>query len=119
MDSSGIAFPFHVDELGKVASSSGDEHLRARIVQVLLTAPGERVMTPEFGCGLRDLVFAPNDDVLSATAEFAISRALQRWLGDEIVVEAVDVAGEEGSLEVHVTYARRDSLERGQVRIAF
>ena len=119
MDTTGIGFPFGINELGQVASLSSDDNIRARILQVLLTSPGERVMRPEFGCGLRDLVFDPNNDVLAATTEFTSAKALQQWLADEIIVQSVDVTNEDGRLEVEVTYTRRDLLQAGRIKIAF
>ena len=59
-------------------------HVDQMIRQVLLTAPGERVDLPEFGCGLRQLLFAPNSDALQATAQLMVQRALNRWLADQI-----------------------------------
>ena len=52
MDATGPAFPFTIDDLGRVATQTGDANIRARIIQLLLTSPGERVHLPEFGCGL-------------------------------------------------------------------
>jgi uncharacterized protein len=119
MDTTGPAFPFTIDNLGRVATQTGDENLHARIIQVLLTSPGERVNLPEFGCGLRELLFDPNNEILTATTEFSVSRTLVRWLGDEILVEQVAVTNDDGALEVEVVYVRRDSLETGRVKIAF
>jgi hypothetical protein len=119
MDTTGPAFPFTIDNLGRVATQTGDENLRARIIQVLLTAPGERAVLPEFGCGLRELLFDPNNEILAATTEFSVSRTLVRWLGDEVLVEQVGVTHDDGRLEVEVAYVRRDSLETGRVKIAF
>ncbi len=119
MDTTGFGLPFRIDHLGHVATQTGDANIHAKIYQVLLTSPGERVQAPEFGCGLRDLVFDPNNEVLAATTEFTISRALQRWLGDEIIVEDVSANQVEDRLEVAVTYVRRDRLERSKVKIAF
>lgn len=119
MDTTGFAFPFKIDDAGRVATSTGDDNIRGKIVQVLLTAPGERVGVPEFGCGLRALVFDPNNDILAAATEFAINRALQQWLGDEIITQAVDVSARDDGLVVQVVYLRRDSLERSVVKISF
>lgn len=119
MDTTGVSFPWHINDLGQVASQTGDENIRAKIMEVLLTAPGERVHLPEFGCGLRDLVFDPNNEILAATTEFSISVALQRWLGDEILVESVNVSeAAESEVILEVAYVRRDQLERGKVKIA-
>src|SRR5271166_5041419 len=119
MDTTGVAFPFKIGSLGELATLSGDDKIRAKIVQIVLTAPGERVNMPDFGCGLRDLLFDPNNDILAATTEFAITRALQQWAGDEVIVQSVDVSGPDESVQVQVVYLRRDQLEQGVVKIAF
>jgi phage baseplate assembly protein W len=119
MDKTAFGFPFSIDGLGQVDTMTGDENIRAKIIQVLLTTPGERVNLPEFGCGLRDLIFDPNNEILAATTEFNVNQALQRWVGDEIVVEGVDISNEEDALLVEVSYIRRDRLERNQVKISF
>jgi uncharacterized protein len=121
MERTGFGFPFRTTELGQVASQTGDANIRAKIVQVLLTSPGERVQLPEFGCGLKDLVFDPNNEILAATTEYTISRALQRWLGDDVLVEDVTVDKDDihERLQLSVTYLRRDRLERSRVKIAF
>jgi len=69
------------DEVGQVATLTGDDNLQAKILEVVLTSPGERVNLPDFGCGLRDLVFDPNNDVLAATTEFAINKSLAAMAG--------------------------------------
>jgi uncharacterized protein len=119
MDRTGFAFPFQIGARGEVATLSGDAKIRAKIAQVVLTAPGERVNLPEFGCGLRDLVFDPNNEILAATTEFAINRALQQWVGDDILVDQVNVSAADGDLVVEVVYVRRDRLEPGKVKILF
>jgi hypothetical protein len=119
MNTTGFAFPFRINDLGQVATLTGNENIRAKVLQVLLTSPGERVELPEFGCGLRDLVFDPNNEILAATTEFTVSKALQQWLGDEIIVQTVDVTNENGELQVEIVYVRRDQLEPGKVKIAF
>jgi phage baseplate assembly protein W len=119
MDTTGLAFPFHIDERGRVAVTTGDENIRSKVLQVLLTALGERVNLPDFGCGLRDLLFDPNNEILAAVTEFTVTKALERWLGDEILVERVDVTNEGEQAQIEVVYVRRDRLETGKVKIAF
>lgn len=119
MDKTAFAFPFSIDGLGQVDTMTGDENIHAKIIQVLLTTPGERVNLPEFGCGLRDLIFDPNNDILAATTEFNVNQSLQRWLGDEIIVEGVDIFNEDDTLLVEVSYIRRDRLEPSKIKIAF
>lgn len=111
-------FPFAVAE-GRIAASGGDAAIRGKIVQVLFTAPGERANLPEFGCGLFNLVFAPNDAALATAMEFAVGQALARWLGDEIRVDAVAVTPADELITVEVAYTRRRDQARQAVRLHF
>jgi phage baseplate assembly protein W len=77
------------------------------VEQVLFTSPGERVNRPTFGCGLLQLVFAPNSDELAATTQYLVQGALQQWLGDLIQVNSVTVANEDSTLRVAVSYTIR------------
>lgn len=112
-------FPFNVGDGGHILATGGDEAIRAKIIQVLFTAPGERVNKPTFGCGLFNLVFEPNNPVLAAAMEFSIGQALVRWLEDDIVVDVVDVEAEEENVHVEITYMRRQDLARQAVHIQF
>lgn len=104
-----VDFPFHFDGRGRTAEAEADAHVRDLIEQVLFTAPGERVNRPTFGCGLMQLVFAPNSDELAAATQFLVQGALQQWLGDLIQVHEVAVESEEATLRVTVEYVlRRD-----------
>lgn len=114
-----FGFPFTVSFGGRVLATGGDEAVRAMIIQVLFTAPGERVHEPRFGCGLFNLVFEPNDLVLAAAMEFTIAEALSRWLSEVIVVQSVDVEAEQENIVVQVVYLRRQDLARQAVRIQF
>lgn len=107
-----IDFPFHIDGRGRTAATGEDEHIRDMIEQLLFTVPGERVNRPDFGCGLLQLVFAPNSDELAAATQFLVQGTLQQWLGDLIQVEAVEVAHEDATLRVSVTYSVRRSQQR-------
>lgn len=102
-----VAFPLGFDGRGRTAQAGVDDHVRQLIEQVLFTAPGERVNRPAFGSGVMQLVFAPNGDALAATTQMSVQSALQQWLGQLIVVEAVDVAGEDAQLKVTVRYTVR------------
>jgi len=97
----------------------GRKRIQAKILQLVLTAPGERLNLPDFGCGLRDLVFDPNNDILAATTEFAINKALQQWLSEDIIVASVDISNDDGELQIDVSYMRRDTLEPAKIKIAF
>jgi phage baseplate assembly protein W len=110
-----IDFPYHIDSRGRTAATDEADHLRDLIYQVLFTSPGERVMRPDFGSGLLQLVFAPNSDVLAATTQLLAQGALQQWLGDLIVVQAVNVEAEDTTLRVTVQYViRRTATQETQ-----
>ncbi len=107
-----VDFPYRFDGRGRTAGTNEAGHIRDLIYQVLFTSPGERVMRPDFGSGLLQLVFAPNSDVLAATTQMLVQGALQRWLGQLIVVEAVTVETEDASLRVTVQYVIRRTAAR-------
>ncbi len=106
-----LDYPFGIDARGRVATTGADDHVRDMIYEVLLTSPGERVNRPDFGAGLRELLFAPNDEVVIATTQFLVHGALERWLGDVIEVEEVRVLNEGEGLVIEVHYVR---IEDGQ-----
>jgi phage baseplate assembly protein W len=104
MSAMDIDFPWHLDRRGRTALTGGDDHVRDLIEQLLFTNPGERVNRPDFGSGLLDLVFAPNSPELAAALQFSTQAALQRWLGDLIDVEDLEVRSEDAVLRVVVRY---------------
>ena len=78
-----LDYPLHLDGRGRAAVTGEDDHIRDLIHQVLFTNPGERVNRPDFGCGLMQLVFAPNSPELAATVQALVHAALQQWLPTE------------------------------------
>jgi hypothetical protein len=105
-------YPFTVDARGRTRTTEREDHIRDMIYQVLFTRPGERVNRPDFGCGLGDLLFEPNSSALAATTQFLVKSALQRWLADAILVEAVSVDNRDERLTVVVEYVRLDTGQR-------
>jgi hypothetical protein len=99
-----LDFPFHFDGTGRTAGTDLDEHVRDLIEQVLLTAPGERVMRPDFGAGLLRLVFEPNSSTLAATTQFLVQSALQQHLAHLIAAHEVTVDAVDSTLQVTVRY---------------
>jgi phage baseplate assembly protein W len=107
-----VAFPFHVDGRGRTAAASPAQHVRDLIEQLLFTAAGERVNRPTFGTGLMALVHEGARDDLASATQLLVQGALQQWLGDVLEIEAVDVLGGDGRLEVTVAYRVRLTGER-------
>jgi uncharacterized protein len=99
-----LDFPYRFDGHGRTATTDRDDHIRDLIEQVLFTAPGERVMRPDFGSGLLALVFEPNSTTLAATTQVLVQGALQQHLGHLIAVQAVEVSNDDAALRVDVRY---------------
>lgn len=114
-----FGFPFAVNAAGGITASGGDDAIRGKIIQVLFTAPGERVNLPEFGCGLFNLVFEPNAPVLAAATEFTVGQALTRWLGEQIIVDAISVESAEEQVMIEIVYTSKQDLSRQMVQIQF
>lgn len=114
-----FGFPFAIAGDGRISAAGGDEAIRGKIIQVLFTAPGERVNLPDFGCGLFNLVFEPNDAVLAAAMEFTMGQALTRWLGDDIIVDSVGVESSDETINIEIIYTKRADLSREAVRVHF
>jgi phage baseplate assembly protein W len=75
----GISFPLRVDQSGSMAMTSGANDIDASLRMVLITAPGERLMRPQFGCRIWDLLFEPiNANTLGLMAE-AVRDAVSQW----------------------------------------
>jgi phage baseplate assembly protein W len=101
-----LRFPLKVDEsLGRL-ELEGDyvKYVEQLMRQVLLTNPGERVHRPDFGCGIRQMVFSPNSEVAATLTQVLVSRALQKWMGDVIEVDKIQVEAAEESLIVRIAY---------------
>lgn len=84
----GWKYPVAIKE-GKIALSEGEDSIRESIMIILGTAKGERVMRPDFGCGIWELVFAPNDTSTATLVDFHIKEALLKW---EPRIEVLDVS---------------------------
>ena len=106
-----VDYPFHFDNRYRTASTDEPDHVRDMIEQLLMTDPGERVNRPEFGSGLRQLVFAPNSPELAAALQFTIQAALQQWLGDVIEVQTLEVTANDSTLTVNLKYTIRRTHE--------
>jgi len=105
----GWAFPLGVGRGGGVGLVAGDRDIERAIRLVMSTAPGERPMRPEFGCGIHQYVFAPSDARTAGMIAFEVNRALERW-EPRIEVLGVDVdndTGDQSVLYITLTYAIR------------
>jgi hypothetical protein len=110
-----LAFPFRIGSDGRTAAPASDaEHVRDELLQLLLTSPGERLFLPEFGGGVRRLVFEPASDVLRGVVKARITQALSRWLGHRLTVELIDVRfGDEAAVPGTTPESLLDRLTGG------
>ncbi len=107
-----IDFPFHFDSRGRTAATDDDDHIRDMIEELLFTNPGERVNRPDFGSGLQQLIFGPNSPELAAALQFTLQATLQRWLGDLIELQALEVTSEDSTLSILIQYVVRRNNQR-------
>lgn len=102
----GWKFPIQLDEQNEIALAKGEEDIQEAIWIILSTALGERLMHPDFGCGIHDLVFAPNNTSTAGLARFYVEEALRRW-EPRIDLEEVEVQADPTEAElllISVTY---------------
>lgn len=111
-----LKYPFAIDRGGGCAAEEGDydAYIRQLIRQVLLTAPGERINRPDFGAGVRRMVFAPNNPAVASLTQTLVYQALTRWLSTVIEVEEVAVEADDERLNITVHYLVR---QRGESRV--
>lgn len=87
----GWGYPLHVDATGSIALVSKEREIEEAIRLILATAPGERPMRPEFGCGIHEYVYAPIDGGTAGRVAFEVNESLTRW-EPRIKVESVQVS---------------------------
>lgn len=107
----GWAFPVETDGDGNVRLVGGEADIEQAIRLVLSTAPGERIMRPEFGCGIQRYAFSTVDTTTLTMIEDDVRDALHRW---EPRIELVDVTAEltdpaGGELTVRIDYRVRQT----------
>lgn len=117
----GWAFPLGVDARGGIALAEGEEEIRQAILLIVRTRRGARVMRPEFGCRIWELLFAPNDSGTWTMAGHHVREALGWW---EPRIEVSDVRaapdpGNPAALEIEVEYTIRATHDRRSLVFPF
>jgi phage baseplate assembly protein W len=107
-----LAFPWQFNARGRTAATDDTTHIRDMVEQLLFTAPGERVNRPDFGSGLLQMVFAPNSTELATALQFTTQAALQRFLGDLIDLQQLEVNAQDATLTVTVKYVIRATQQQ-------
>jgi uncharacterized protein len=108
----GWKFPVRIDTTtGRVAMSEMEQDIKESIWILLSTAPGERLMRPEFGCGIHDLVFSSMSTVTMGLFESRVREAINRWEArvDITKLEVFTKEPDKGKLEINLTCRIRDT----------
>ena len=114
--SSYVAFPYRTDGRGRTHEAAREACLHGLIEQLLFTLPGERVNRPDFGCGLMQLVFAPNSPELAVTVQALVQASLQQWLGQLLRIDEVAASSEDATLTVAVRYTVLETQQAGEAQ---
>ena len=118
----GWAMPVQLDpRTGHVAAAEYETDIRQAILIILETAPGERVMRPNFGCGIHDLVFTALDSTTLRRIRSEVEEALQRYEAriELLKVDVDDAASAEGKLLVEIEYRVRRTNQVGNLVFPF
>ena len=102
----GVAFPVGLDARGNLSLTEYEDNIDESVRIILGTAPGERVMRPEFGCRVHDFVFHPNNASTAALAAFYVREALAKWEPriEDIAVSAYPDPAAENVLRIEISY---------------
>ena len=117
----GWAFPAGVTSGGGIAMVSGTDDIERSLRMILMTAPGERVMRPTFGCSIWDLVFAPVNATTLGRVRQAVEQAVGQW---EPRVELKDVVPEpdpddESRVVISLSYVVKATNDRRNLVFPF
>ena len=117
----GWKFPLQVTPTGKIARARHEQRIEESIYLILSTAKGERVMLPEFGCGIHDLVFAPNNAGTIAMVVELVRKALTAYEPriDVLDVTAMPGAGQPNLMLIKVDYRIRANNALGNMVYPF
>lgn len=118
---SGWKFPLQVTPRGRVALARQEQRVEESIYQILSTAHGERVMLPEFGCGIHEVVFAPNSAGTLARIKQDVLQALIRYERriDVLSVDVENTVEQPTLLLIRVSYRIRANNAAGNIVYPF
>ncbi len=117
----GWKFPLQVTPQGSIAQSTAEQRIEESIYLILSTAKGERVMLPDFGCGIHDLVFEPNNSITQTLVIKNIREALVRYEAriDVLDVEAQATDEQPNLLLMRISYRIRSNNALGNMVYPF
>lgn len=116
----GISYPLQINVAGGIRESADAQKIRESIFMILGTQQGERLMRPLFGCSLKSLAFAPNNEATANLARYYVEDALSQW---EPRIEVLEVMvqndTDEAALRIFMHYRIRATLERQTMPYTF
>ena len=117
----GLHFPFSIDTKGNVALVSNEEDIQEAIKIILQTAPGERVMRPDFGCGINNYMFSVINTNNLLQIENEIKKALTLYEPRILIqeVKALSAHSDNGQLDIHIEYSVKSSNARQSIVYPF
>jgi phage baseplate assembly protein W len=111
-------FPFQIGEDGRTACVvDSDQHVAEEVLQLILTAIGERLFQPTLGTNVRRLVFENLDEVTAGITKSTITQAIARFLGDRVDLEDLVVKAEESTITVDLRYRPAGSPDTRVLRL--
>lgn len=118
---SGWAFPVAVDQRGRIALASQETDIEQSIRMILLTPKGQRMMRPDFGCHIHELVFAKNDGTTAGLAVHYVNEALNMWEPRIRVLEVKALTDETdpSRLLIDISYEIKATLDRRSLVFPF
>jgi phage baseplate assembly protein W len=100
-----LSYPFRIAPEGRTATvATLEEHVYGEVLQLLLTNPGERPFLPDFGGGVRRMVFEGAGQTTEAMAKALISLAISRWLDQRVTLQELTVTTQNSSVIVDLVY---------------
>jgi Bacteriophage baseplate protein W len=117
----GWKFPVRISPAGGLIYSEGEQSVEEAIWILLGTARSERQMLPRFGCGIHDLVFAPNSPATQGNVQHLVKDALTEWEPriDVLDVNVSSAEGEENTMLIRVDYRIRSNNTFGNLVYPF
>jgi phage baseplate assembly protein W len=112
-----LSFPFRITQEGRTATvASLEDHVYGEVIQLLLTNPGERLFLPDFGGGVRRLVFEGAGQSTEALAKAMISQAISRWLDKRVTLQELTVTRSDSALIVDLVYRVVGTADQRRLR---
>lgn len=117
----GVPFPFAPDRDGRLGYADGSDKVQQSLQILLDTDPGERVMRPSYGCGLRRYLMHPNTAATRALVRHDVERAIGQW-ERRIELQAIDVMphpDEPSRIDIRISYVHVRDRRPGNLVFPF